>query len=100
MSTPSWNENVPEPAARSLSERRNTVRGSPKLPRTGCGESNGFNGHSYPARPGSDRRQPCNSARTLLDPLEQEARKQLTSTSARAGRRKEGGRVGRKQAAG
>ena len=49
MSTPKWKLNVPAPVIRpfSLGGASKIVRGSPKLPRIGCGLSNGFTGHWY-----------------------------------------------------
>ena len=49
MSTPrcSEHEQPPESTPRSVGDDVKTVRGSAKLPRTGCCRSNGFTGQRY-----------------------------------------------------
>src|SRR5437868_212021 len=49
MSIPKWNWNAPTPlkSVRFVGGPRNTVRGSPKPPRTGCGWSKGLTGQEY-----------------------------------------------------
>ena len=49
MSMPSWNWKAPGPlsSVRSVGGPAKIVRGSPKLPRTGWGRSNGLTGQPY-----------------------------------------------------